>query len=237
MSIIVGETERRNSAVTKIKICGLTSAEEASWVVEECVDYAGIVVFYPKSHRNMTIAAAKELIPILKRGRTLLGNPILTVAVTVSPTPEQIEMIHAAGFDRIQIHGELSDESLDMLQIPIIRAFNGFDKAAYEKAYHCSKVEAYLFDAGKPGSGQTFDWDVLHRLPRDEKPVFLAGGLNADNVRRAIREVAPDAVDVSSGVERESPIGVKQDGMIRVGKDREKIRNFVKEVRNAFVGS
>lgn len=220
------------SAVPKIKICGLTSAEEAAWIVEERVDYAGIVVFYPKSHRNMTIAEARELLPIIKHGKALSGNPILTVAVTVSPTPGQVAEIQSAGFDRIQIHGELSKESFDAIRIPMIRAFNGFDREAYEKFHHCEKVEAYLFDAGRPGSGQTFDWDVLRQLPRDEKPIFLAGGLNADNIAQAIREVMPDVVDVSSGVEREVSSGLKQSGTVRIGKDREKISAFVKAVRN-----
>lgn len=220
--------------VSKIKICGLTTTEEASWIVEERVDYAGIVMFYPKSHRNMTVAQANELLPILKQGRALSGEPILTVAVTVSPTPEQVNDIQSAGFDRIQVHGDLSKESFDAIRIPIIRAFNGFDEEAYEKFHHCEKVEAYLFDAGKPGSGQTFDWNVLHKLPRDEKPVFLAGGLNADNIGQAIREVAPDVVDVSSGVERDVPVEFEQSGTVRVGKDREKIRAFVKEVRSTW---
>ena len=238
---------QQEAAVPKIKICGLTSTEEASWVVEERVDYAGIVMFYPKSHRNMTVAQAKELLPILKQGKSLSGEPILTVAVTVSPTPEQINEIQSAGFDRIQVHGDLPKESFDAIRIPIIRAFNGFDEGAYEKFHHCGKVEAYLFDAGTPGSGQTFDWDVLRKLSRDEKPVFLAGGLNADNIRQAIREVMPDVVDVSSGVERDVPAAskesisgkmvgnvsaeFKQNGVIRIGKDRGKIGAFVKAVR------
>ena len=223
---------QQESAVPKIKICGLTSTEEAAWIVEECVDYAGIVVFYPKSQRNMTIAEAKELLPIIKQGKALSGDPILTVAVTVSPTPEQVAEIQSSGFDRIQVHGDLSKESFDAIRIPMIRAFNGFDREACEKFHHCEKVEAYLFDAGRPGSGQTFDWDVLRQLPRDGKPIFLAGGLNADNIAQAIREVMPDVVDVSSGVERELPAGLKQSGTVRIGKDREKVRTFVKAVRN-----
>lgn len=234
--------------IPKIKICGLTSAEEVAWVVEERVDYAGIVLFYPKSHRNMTIEEAKELLPIIRQGKALSGDSVLAVAVTVSPTPEQVADIQSAGFDRIQVHGELSKESFDTIQIPMIRAFNGFDKEAYEKFHHCEKVEAYLFDAGKPGSGQTFDWDVLRQLPRDEKPIFLAGGLNADNIAQAIREVMPDVVDVSSGVERDAAAipretapeqttgdaaaEFRRSGSARIGKDREKIRTFVKAVRN-----
>ena len=241
---------QHESIIPKIKICGLTSTEEASWIVEERVDYAGIVMFYPKSHRNMSVAQAKELLPILKQGRSLSGKPILTVAVTVSPTPGQVNEIQSVGFDRIQVHGDLSKESFDAIQIPIIRAFNGFDEEACEKFHHCEKVESYLFDAGKPGSGQTFDWDVLRKLPRDEKPVFLAGGLNAGNIRQAILEVAPDVVDVSSGVEKDTPEAskesisaqmtgnvsaeFKQSGVVRIGKDREKIGAFVKEVRSAY---
>lgn len=233
MCIGMSEMKQKNGTIPKIKICGLTSTEEALWIVEERVNYAGIVMFYPKSHRNMVVAEAQELLPVLKAGKALSGESIRTVAVTVSPTPEQAEQIQAAGFDRIQVHGELSKASFDVIQIPMIRAFNGFDKEAYEKFHNCEKVEAYLFDAGKPGSGQTFDWDVLRKLPRDEKPIFLAGGLNADNVRQAIREVAPDVVDVSSGVEREVPLGARagQNGYVRIGKDREKIRAFVKAVR------
>lgn len=240
----------KENVAPKIKICGLTSTEEASWIVEECVDYAGIVVFYPKSHRNMTISQAKELLHILRQGKALSGEPIRVVAVTVSPTPEQVREIQSAGFDKIQVHGELPKESFDVIRIPMIRAFNGFDMEAYEKFHHCEKVEAYLFDAGKPGSGQTFDWDVLRQLPRDEKPIFLAGGLNAGNIKQAIREVAPDVVDVSSGVEKdvlcvpkkitsgaaEDKVTDKaqQEEPVRIGKDREKIRTFVREVRNTW---
>lgn len=231
----MSEAGKGKYKVTKIKICGLTTAEEASWIVDEKVDYAGIVVFYPKSHRNMTIEQAKELLPVLKRGIALSGETLLTVAVTVSPTPEQVREIQDAGFDRIQVHGELPKESFDEIRIPMIRAFNGFDREAYERFHHCEKVEAYLFDAGKPGSGQTFDWDVLRQLPRDEKPIFLAGGLNRDNIRQAIREVGPDIVDVSSGVEKDVVVRAGQDGLARVGKDRDKIRAFVEEVRNASI--
>lgn len=232
---VMSEAGKGKNKIPKIKICGLTSVEEASWVVDERVDYAGIVVFYPKSRRNMTIAQAGELLPVLKRGIALSGEPLLTVAVTVSPTPEQVREIQAAGFDRIQVHGELSKESFDEIRIPVIRAFNGFDREAYERIHHCEKVEAYLFDAGKPGSGKIFDWKVLCQLPRDEKKVFLAGGLNRDNIRQAIREVGPDIVDVSSGVEKEVVARTGQDGLVRAGKDRDKIRAFVEEVRNASI--
>ncbi len=225
--------------VPKIKICGLTTAEEAGWIVEEQVDYAGIVLFYPKSKRNMTIPESEKLLAVIHGGRAQSGAPIQAVAVTVSPTREQVEQIQAAGFDKIQVHGELQKEVFDAIRIPVIRAFNGMDDELYRRCHDCRKVEAYLFDAGQPGSGKTFDWDSLKAVPRDEKPVFLAGGLNVSNVRQAIRAVLPDVVDVSSGVERDvadisGVIGMNevQRAPARVGKDREKIREFVRKVRN-----
>lgn len=237
--------------IPKIKICGLTAVQEAEWIVEEQADYAGIVLFYEKSKRSITIAEARKLLAVIQRGKTQAGERIEAVAVTVSPTRKQIEAIQEAGFDRLQVHGELSKEALDAVSIPIIRAFHGKDERMYEKCRNCPKVEAYLFDACVPGSGKTFDWGSLKEVPRDGKAVFLAGGLNAENVGRAIREVMPDAVDVSSGVEREvkpmpqekdEPVsGQKESGQsgereavqARAGKDREKIKEFVRAVRSA----
>ena len=220
------EDGRQGNRIPGIKICGLTSVKEAEWVVEEAVDYAGIVLFYSKSRRNMTIAEAKELLPVIKRGKALSGEPIKAVAVTVSPTPEQIQQIQTSGFDMIQIHGELSKEASDTVRIPVIRAYNGLDRAGHETFRHCDQAAAYLFDAGKPGSGQTFDWGALRQLSGNGKPIFLAG-LNADNVVQAIRAAAPDVVDVSSGVETDAAAVTA-----RVGKDRDKIRAFVRAVRS-----
>lgn len=231
--------------IPKIKICGLTSAKEVQWCLEEQINYAGMVVFFPKSKRNMEIWKAKELLAAL-HGEKIPGQeqiaaagvpnqeqpladrmksaakPVQAVAVTVSPTPEQVKEIQEAGFDQIQVHGELSKAAFDAIEIPMIRAFNGLDRELYEKFHNCHKVEAYLFDAKIPGSGETFDWDELQQIPRDEKPFFLAGGLNPDNIELAIRQVQPDVVDVSSGVEISPEIA---------GKDREKIKLFVHRVR------
>lgn len=231
--------------IPKIKICGLTSVKEAQWCLEEQINYAGMVVFFPKSKRNMEIQKAKELLAVL-HGEKIPGQeqiaaagvsnqeqpladrmksavkPIQVVAVTVSPTPEQVKEIQEAGFDQIQVHGALSKAAFDAIEIPMIRAFNGLDRELYEIFHNCHKVDAYLFDAKIPGSGETFDWNELQQIPRDEKPFFLAGGLNPDNIEQAIRQVQPDVVDVSSGVEISPEL---------VGKDREKIKLFVQRVR------
>lgn len=218
---------------TQIKICGLTRPEEVGWVLEENADYFGIVLFFEKSRRNNSIENAKRLLAFCHeesaKMRRKAGN-ITTpkaVAVTVSPTLEQIREIEDAGFDMIQIHGELSDEVLEALSLPVIRAVPASDWEYNDSP----KIAAYLFDAQSPGSGQTFDWSLLNNVLKDgalsdNRLMFLAGGLNCDNVREAIQSVHPDVVDVSSSVEKtDVPDGCA------VMKDREKIREFIRKVK------
>lgn len=197
----------------KIKICGITSPEESKYLINNQVDYMGIVLFYPKSKRNKSISEAREIL------KSLSLQVIKKVAVTVSPTIQQVREIEALGFDYIQIHGTLSKETFDEIQIPILRAFNGNDLNLYEVYHNCPKIHGYVFDAAIPGGGKTFDWSILSQFPRDDKLFILAGGLHADNVAEAIEKVRPDVVDVSSGVE-----GTK-------GKDALKINEFVENVK------
>ena len=222
---------------TQVKICGLTRPEEVRWVVEERADYFGIVLFFPKSKRNNSIENAKKLIKVCheecaeKRQADEHFTPPVIVAVTVSPTPEQIMKIEDAGFDMVQIHEELSEETLDAVSIPVIRAFHAGDTEICKKYDDCPKIAAYLFDAQSPGSGRTFDWDALdaiagEKMLSDGKKIFLAGGLHGGNVREAIERVHPDVVDVSSGVEKGT---VEADGAVI--KDREKIIEFIRKVR------
>ena len=192
---------------TKIKICGLTSPAEARYLNENHVDFAGMVLFFPKSKRNISIEQAKEI----------------RVAVVVSPSIEQVRQIEAAGFNYIQIHGEIPEtEAEAAIAIPILKAFNVSDMGSYEKYHNDSRIAGYVFDAIEPGSGKTFDWKLVDNIPRDEKLLLLAGGLNPDNVRMAIEAVHPNGVDVSSGVEND-------DG---VGKNPEKIHDFVAAIKS-----
>lgn len=201
--------------MVKIKICGITSPEEAGWLLQEKVDYAGIVLFFPKSHRNISCEQAESII------RTL-GDGVCKVAVVVSPTLPQIREIEKLAFDRIQIHGEVEQEVLDGLHIPFLRAFNVDNMQELERFRTMDQCVGYVFDAQVAGSGKTFDWTLIPALPEDGKLILLAGGLNPDNVAQALEKLHPDGVDVSSGVERS---GGK-------GKDPAKIRAFVKAVRD-----
>lgn len=209
-------------AKTKVKICGLTSINDVSLVIREKADYAGMVMFFEKSKRNIFKDKARTLIKPLKEAG------IKTVAVVVSPSQEQVEIIEEVGFDYIQIHGDLDKELLENIRLPIIRALNL--KVADEKIVkevqeleNEEKIFAILFDAGIPGSGKSFDWNSLKKLDIKNKKLFLAGGLNKDNVIEAINTVNPDVVDVSSGVEF--------DNKEIVGKCEEKLVAFIENVR------
>lgn len=203
---------------TKVKICGLTSPAEARYLNENHVDFAGMVLFFPKSKRNISIEQAKEII-------AALDASIKRVAVVVSPSIEQVRLIEAAGFDYIQIHGEIPEtetEAEAAIAIPILKAFNVSDMGSYEKYHNDSRIAGYVFDAIEPGSGKTFDWKLVDNIPRDEKLLLLAGGLNPDNVRMAIEAVHPDGVDVSSGVENDNG----------AGKNPDKIHDFVAAIKS-----
>lgn len=177
----------------KVKICGLTAVEEAGYVNQSGADYAGMVLFYDKSRRNLTLEKALEI-------KKALDPRVKAVAVTVSPDRAQAELIARAGFDYLQIHGALK-EGVTEVGIPILKAFH-VEELEHFKEYHtCSAIAGYVFDAQRPGSGKTFDWRLVCNLPRDGKMFFLAGGLHPDNVAMAIECVHPDGVDVSSGVE------------------------------------
>lgn len=194
--------------MTQIKICGFTDPKEAAYISYPEVSYMGMVLFFGRSKRNISLETAKTIMRA--------ADPrIRKVAVVVSPTIAQAKAIAQAGFDFLQVHGVLREDVIEETDIPIIRAYNG--EAEEEEN---PRVYAYLFDAAEPGSGKAFDWETLAQKKRT-KPWFLAGGLTPANVGKAISLIHPDVVDVSSGVEYTD----------RKGKDPEKIEAFIQAVR------
>ena len=193
-----------------VKICGITDVEETEYLNENNVDMAGMVLYFPKSKRNITLEKAKEIM-------ASLNENIKKVAVVVSPSIEQVKSIENAGFDFVQIHKDLPDGLFNETLIDVLKAFNVNDLEELGKYKNIENIKGYVFDAPTYGSGETFDWSLLNNFKRDDKLFILAGGLNGDNVRDGIKAVQPDGVDVSSGVENDNG----------VGKSREKIREFV----------
>lgn len=200
----------------KIKVCGLTSPEEAEYLNRNYVDFAGMVLFYPKSKRNINLEQAKGIMEAL-------DYQVKTVAVVVAPTVEQVLEIQQAGFDFVQIHSNIPEGLFDKICIPVLKAFNVNDLNQFEEYHKQDGVAGYVFDAAGYGSGKTFDWTVLKDIPRDDKLFLLAGGLNPENVAEAVHYVKPDGVDVSSGVECHNG----------KGKDGEKVDRFVQEVKRS----
>ena len=202
--------------MTKVKICGLKNQTDIKCINTLSPDFAGFVMFFEKSHRNISVQTAQELL-------ALLDKNIKSVAVTVSPTEEQLEQIHTLGFDYVQIHGKISEKLLSECKTPVIRAINVSGIESIGDIENLDNVKGILFDSAVPGSGKSFDWSMLEKLPKNQKMLFLAGGLTADNVAAAICRVHAYAVDVSSGVELAD----------KSGKDFELVRTFIENARNS----
>ena len=204
--------------MTKVKICGLKNQTDIKCINTLSPDFAGFVMFFEKSHRNISPEKAQKLL-------SALDPNIKSVAVTVSPTEEQLEQIHTLGFDYVQIHGKISEKLLSECKPPVIRAINVSGIESIGDIENLDNVKGILFDSAVPGSGQGFDWTLLKKLPKTDKKLFLAGGLTADNVAKAVAQLRPFAVDVSSGVELAD----------KSGKDYQLVQAFIKNAKSAII--
>lgn len=198
--------------MTKIKLCGMMSLQDARTANDIMPDYVGFV-FWSKSRRNIDIQTAKLL-------RQTLSPDIMTVGVYVDHDAELISEMYRDGLINIaQLHGREDEDYIKSLRrmcnMPIIKAFRIRSKADLDAA-QCSTADYILLDAGM-GDGRTFDWDLLQNFGR---PYILAGGLDCQNVTEAINRLHPFGVDVSSGIET--------DGI----KDKDKMIAFANAVRN-----
>jgi phosphoribosylanthranilate isomerase len=171
--------------MTRVKICGITNAEDAAFCDEAGADFLGFI-FVRESPRFIEPERASRIETRAKRVGVFRDVPL-----------EEIERIaRIARLDLVQWHG--SDEIA--VSLPVIRAYRVSD-ALPEVT---TAADWVLFDSGG-GTGRVFDWKVLDGFRA--RKFFLAGGLTPENVSDAIERVHPDAVDVASGVE--SAPGVK----------------------------
>jgi len=195
--------------LTKVKICGLSTKEAVETAVSAGADYIGFV--FAPSKRQVTVEQAIELAKFIPAN-------VKKVGVFVSPNrTELLEAIEKVGLDLVQVHGQVVDKLFENLPCGSIQVVQ-VDEGGHVPN---SQADYLLFDAPVAGSGQTFDWGKLDTTGLAQ-PFFIAGGLNEDNVARAIQHFSPFAVDVSSGVET--------DGQ----KDHEKIRRFIERVKNGI---
>lgn len=207
-----------NISRTRIKICGITRREDALTVIEAGADALGLV-FVKASPRYVTIEQAQELLSSLPAFINKVG------LFVNSDSAEIRNVISKVSLDYLQFHGDEKEAFCAQFSKPYIKAIRIKPETnLLETISEFKSAAAILIDAWHPdlagGTGETFDWSLLSKLPGENIPVLIvAGGLDPENVSSAVHMLKPYAVDVSSGVE-DSP-GIKS---------KVKIQNFINEV-------
>jgi phosphoribosylanthranilate isomerase len=190
---------------TRVKICGITSREDASMVIGAGADAIGLV-FYEKSPRFITVSQAAEISRVV---------PAFVSCVALFKDADEAfirSVLQQVEIDLIQFHGSEPADFCEQFDRPYIKAL-GMKAAENNVDYlltnarHYHSAKALLLDGHLPGqvggTGETFDWSSIVDI---DKPLVLAGGLTPENIRQAIQAVHPFAVDVSSGVEQQAAI-------------------------------
>lgn len=202
----------KGKIMTKIKICGLQSKEDISYVNQLKPDYIGFV-FLQGRRRYVSPKNAAVL-------RVHLNPSIQSVGVFVNESIENIvHLLQNQTIQIVQLHGQEDASYVQKLKslynCPVIKAVIIKTKEDIQKALDYP-ADYLLLDSGL-GTGKTFDWSLIQNIDR---PFFLAGGLTSENVIKAISMTHPYAVDISSGVETNQR------------KDYTKMEAFIQSVRN-----
>lgn len=189
----------------RVKICGINDAEALRAAVTGGARYVGFV-FHPRSPRAVTPPLAAELARMVPTG-------VRTVGLFVSPTDALLDdVIGQVPLDTLQLHDDDPPERLAAIRkrfaLPVIKAFRVAEAADLDRvAGHAAVADTLLFDAKPPpgaalpgGNGVAFDWALLAGRTWP-KPWMLSGGLDPDNLARAVAVTGATLVDVSSGVE------------------------------------
>lgn len=183
--------------MTSVKVCGIRTARAAGWAVDAGADYLGLVL--SPSRRQISPQEAERLIAAFPGSKF--------VAVGRHVTTEWIAMALGLGVWGVQVHGQAPADWVDQVHAAgRVAIATRLDPAA----------DVVLIDNAVPGSGVAWRWDK----PIFSRPIWLAGGLTPDNVAAVVQELAPEGVDVSSGVE----IGGEKDAGL--------IRRFIEEVHH-----
>ncbi|UCD84400.1 MAG: phosphoribosylanthranilate isomerase [Deltaproteobacteria bacterium] len=201
--------------MVKIKICGITNLKDALRAVELGADALGFN-FYLKSPRLVSEEMANDII-------RQLPPFFVPVGIFVNETSERIKkVVGITGIQAIQLHGDESPEFCSQFSKTIIKAIRVKNHESL-KNMNDYKVNAFLLDSYSPkygGSGKTINWELAKEAKKYGR-IILAGGLNPDNIVKAIKEARPYGVDVCSGVEKEPG-----------KKDHEKLKKLIQAVKN-----
>ncbi len=203
--------------MTRVKVCGITSAEDAAVAVEAGADALGFV-FASESPRTVTSERAADI-------AAMLPPFVWTVGVFVDQRIDDVLRIaRDARLHAVQLHGNEPSEYSARIPLPVIRAIRVRNADALNIIGRYP-ARAFLLDAyveGQPGgTGKTVAWDLAAEVA-GKAPIILSGGLRPETVGAAVRRVRPFGVDVSSGVERAPGL-----------KDHRKLKEFIAHVREA----
>ena len=207
-----------------IKICGIQNKDTLLCCEKNNVNFFGMI-FFQKSPRNISFEDASILQKISE------DLNINGVGVFVNNNINEIqEIIRNLKLRFVQLHGSENEEYIKTLKktgIKIIKSISISHKNDLRRVYNYNSADYFLFDY-KPnkselpgGNAKSFDWNILKLLEID-KPWFLSGGINTNNIQKIINDLNPPGIDLSSGVEKE--LGIKDNGIIN---------NFIEKLNNA----
>ncbi len=217
-----------------VKVCGITSVEDAELVAATGVNALGLN-FVPGSKRFIDVATAKRIVEAVSGAVELIG-------VVANSSQEELARLRGeTGIETLQLHGDEAPALLTALGGDAFKALRIGTPADVAEAKHYPG-ERLLVDAKVSGSlggtGAVLDWSLVTGLSAARK-LILAGGLNPDNVAQAISRVRPWGVDVASGVEKTSRAqaqGASEHASERKPrKDLDKVRAFLRAARLASV--
>ena len=206
--------------MVRVKICGNTNPEDAKLAAQFGAHYLGFI--FAESKRKINIPKARVIMQAVPNFRNFVG------VFSNQPKKEVETIAGELGLKILQFHGDetaLYCHSFMEKSFQVIKSFR-IKEAMSLKRLEEYNVTAFLFDAFSKedggGTGTSFDWNIIEDKPYVHEKLFLAGGLNVDNLRKAIQKIRPYAVDVASGVEKEP--GKKDPVLLRrfidIAKDR-----------------
>ena len=207
-----------------VKICGIQNKETLLCCDKNKIEFFGMI-FYKKSPRNITIQNAENLQKISK------GLNINGVGVFFNENIDELmKVIKKINLKYVQLHGSEDDFYIKNLKnsgVKIIKAISIRELKDLYRINNYKNADYFLFDY-KPikgelpgGNAKSFDWNLLKNL-QTEKPWFLSGGINLNNIKQILSDINPFGIDLSSGVEK--GLGIK---------DNHIINNFIEKLRNA----
>ncbi len=208
------------SGSVRIKICGITHPDDAQAAVDAGADLIGLN-FVRGSPRQLDLKAAEDV-----AGR--VAGQVERVGVFQDAGPEEIDrVLRRVELERVQLHGSETEEEVEAVDLPVIKAIRGADPEAAET--YPGVILLLDHPSAGGGSGEEWNWSEATELIESGHDVIIAGGLHPENVERAIGDLGdllPWGVDVATGVELEGH-----------RKDAARISAFIEAVRKAEQGS